>query len=378
MNCNRAEDLFSDHYEELLAPIDAEALEQHRRACAACRASYESFALAIERLRSSEPAAMPPEYAAQVSAAVFAAHSPSTAAPARRWRRVAALVSSHAAALLLGGWGYWALQSRGSHDHSLAELAPPSQQRVDYPAEHPVAKPVAKPVESVIERVVERVVEAPVEVLVEKRVEVPIEIVREVVVEHIEYVDRPVPHPLQPDLDRQQALLVTLARALDESLRIARLASERRNAPTSRVDEQQLAVTDRLHVGPPVLEARAEAPMVVVREEGLVRIRTRGELGEVIPALIAAVDDPDAEVSAAARSHLRSLHALLAQEGAADARSPDVVAVDPNSTSDESASWWAKLSNGSRPTPTPEPTSRERWQSWWSRQAIARADTRAY
>jgi len=364
MNCTRAEELFSERFENLLPPGDAQALEQHLSTCAACRAGYESFVVAVTSLRASEPVATSRGYAEQITAAVFAAQAPLAAAPNRRWRRVAALVLSHAAALLLGWWGYLVLNSRGASDHALAQLAPP-----------PVY--VEVPVEKIVEKVVERVVEKPVEVLVEKHVEFPVEVVREVVVERVKYVDRPVPHPLQRDLDREQALHADLARVLHDSLRIARLASERQDAAQTGSSEQAPVAS----AGPDLGEAHSPAhaaSMVVVREDGLVRIRTRGAPAEVIPALIAAVDGPDAEVSAAARAHLRSLQAALAREGIGDARPPDVLTSESGVSAEQSASWWDNLRSGSRPAAAQPATNRERWQAWWNEHALALADTRAY
>jgi hypothetical protein len=367
MDCTRAEELFSERFENSLPPGDAQALEQHLSKCAACRAGYESFVVAVTSLRASQPVATSRGYAEQVSAAVFAAHAPLAAAPNRRWRRVAALVLSHAAALLLGWWGYLALNSRGASDNALAQLAPPVYVEV--------------PVEKIVEKLVERVVEKPVEVLVEKRVEVPVEVIREVVkevvVERVEYVDRPVPHPLQRDLDREQALHANLARVLHDSVRIARLASERQDAARTGSSEQPPVASARPDLGEVHSPAHA-ASMVVVREDGLVRIRTRGAPAEVIPALIAAVDGPDAEVSAAARSHLRSIQALLAQEGIGSARPPEAPESDSRANSTTSQSWWDNLRSGSRAAAAQPATNRARWQAWWNEHAVALADTRAH
>lgn len=369
MDCTRAEELFSERFENLLPPGDAHALEQHVSTCAACRAGYESFVVAVTSLRAREPVATSWDYAEQVSAAVFAAHAPLAAAPNRRWRKVAALVLTHAAAVLLGWWGYRALRTDGAERDSLAQLAPPPPVYVEVPAE--------KIVEKIVEKVVERVVEKPVEVLVEKRVEVPVEVIREVVVERVEYIDRPVPHPLQRDLDRQQALQADLASVLHESLRIARIASERQDAARSRNNEPAPVASARPDLGEVHSPAHA-ASMVVVREDGLVRIKTRGAPAEVIPALIAAVDDPDAEVSAAARAHLRSLQALLARDGIGDARPPDALESDARASSTTSASWWDNLRSGSRAAVAQPATNRERWQAWWNEHAVALADTRAH
>lgn len=365
MDCTRAEELFSERFENLLPPGDAQALEQHLSTCAACRAGYESFVVAVTSLRAREPVATSRDYAEQITAAVFAAHAPLAAAPNRRWRKVAALVLTHAAAVLLGWWGYRALRADGAERDSLAQLAPPPPVYVEVP------------VEKIVEKVVERVVEKPVEVLVEKRVEVPVEVIREVVVERVEYVDRPVPHPLQRDLDRQQALQADLASVLHDSLRIARLASERQDAARSRTNEPAPVANARPDLGEVHSPAHA-ASMVVVREDGLVRIKTRGAPAEVIPALIAAVDGPDAEVSAAARAHLRSLQAALARDGIGDARPPDALESDSRASTTTSASWWDNLRSGSRAAVAQPATNRERWQAWWNEHAVALADTRAH
>jgi anti-sigma factor RsiW len=52
MDCRRAEELFSDHYEGSLSPILREELDEHLEGCARCRALLEALGTVVEALRS--------------------------------------------------------------------------------------------------------------------------------------------------------------------------------------------------------------------------------------------------------------------------------------------------------------------------------------
>ncbi len=352
MKCNRAEDQFSERFDNLLAPDAAEALQQHLAACPACHAGYESFAAAVGRLRSLGIAATPPAYAAQVSAAVFAERAPIGFVPRRAWRGPTLLILSHAAALLLG-WGlvHFARRSQ-TGDSKSDELV-----HVDPPA------PVF--------------IEVPVEKRVEVRVEVPVEVIKQVIVEHTEYVDRPVPNPLQLGLDQQQALVVEFAASLREALLLARVASQWATRAASLPTEPQTPAAELVAAAPATINP-TRAPMVVLREDGHVRIRTCGAAAEVVPSLIAALDDSDREVSAAAEQHLSSIRSRLAQEegGAQDSPSPSIAA--SHIESGGIRGWWSTVSGAAREEPAPQATARERWQEWWNGRSLARADSSAH
>ncbi len=355
MKCHLAEDLFSSRHEGTLGQQDAELLEAHIAACANCRAAWAAFETALGRLHSLKISATPKAYAEQVSAAVFAASSaPVFAARTSRgiWIR---RVLTHAAALLLG-WGVVTItgQARGADEDatSLAQLDPPTPTVIEVPVYIPT----------------ERRVEVPVEVRIEVPVEVIREVTKEVIVERVEYVDRPVASPLQVNFDRGQALAVNLTGALHETLHLARLAQERAAQDTLATQVARAPRTE----SDPLTQVRSAAPMVVLRDHDSLRIQTRGEAEDVVPALIAALDSPDLELAAAAEQHLNSIRQRLAEQ--AGETLPTQFLTGPPSTnfaadhSEDSGigGWFRSRSRVDLEASAPEVAASERWQAWWN------------
>ena len=363
MKCHLAEAQFSERHEGTLGPQDAEQLEAHLASCANCSAAWAAFERALERLHSLNLSATPKAYAAQVSAAVFAVNRPKAAAGAATpvvWIR---RVLTHAAALLLGCGLVAVTGPAGGADgdaRALAQLDPPPPTVIEVPVQVPVEHRVEVPVEVRVE--------VPVEVIREVPKEVIKEVTKEVIVERVQYVDRPVANPLQVDFDRQQALAVNLSGALHETFMMARLALE--HAAQDRPAPQVLR-------GPrtgdhSLTEVLAVAPMVVLRDHDSLRIQTRGEVEDVVPALIATLDGPDRELAAAAELHLNSIRQRLAEQAGEPLPTPFLTrATAATSEGDRSENggvggWFRSLSSAGPEPQSPEVAPRERWQVWWN------------
>jgi hypothetical protein len=351
-HCQLAEDQFSARYEGQLSHDEAAQFERHLEACSACREAYAAFEAAVGRLRSLKLAATPLEYAAQVSAAVHSQPVQVASGAGFKARRLTLLLLSHAAAVLLGlSFVFFARKSPADDAPAvlLAQNDPPAP----------------------------TIIRVPVEVPVEVRVEVPVEVIKEVLVERIEYVDRPVPNPLQRNFDSQQAFAADVAAALHESLRLARLAEERaalelrsRERPVETPAAKPRAVKS-------LANNVQSAPMVVVREDDHLRIRTRGEAEDVVPVLIATLDGPDRELAAAAEQHLSSIRSRLAEQDGLDVNAPLAPAAAAASSESGFRAWLRKQSSSTREQPAVELSTRERWQEWWNGRSLAQAESRA-
>lgn len=108
MDCNRAQELFSDHLEGTLDLMLRSDLEAHLTACADCRALRETLAQVVGALRSTTPDIEPPAGLAQrVALAALAAPpplplSPFAGVPVRVWLAAAALATALGAGVLYG------------------------------------------------------------------------------------------------------------------------------------------------------------------------------------------------------------------------------------------------------------------------------------
>ena len=353
--CNRAEEHFSACYDNQLSPDEEAQLEQHLAACSDCREAYARFEAALSRLRLLKVATTPSEYAAQVSAAVYAQSPRAEIAAGSRRRRLTLLLLSHAAALLLG-LSFVFFAGRPASDDAPSNLL----------AQREAPDPI----------IIQVPVEVPVERRVEVRVEVPVEVVKEVVVERVEYVDRPVPNPLQRSIDQQQAFAADLAGALHESLLLARLSKESA-AREAELRSASQALADELLANAALARNRASAPLVVLREDDHVRIRTRGEAADVVPALIAVLDGPDRELAAAAEQQLSSIRSRMAEQAGVDANSASAQTNDGQPSESGFKAWLRKHGppNGEQPAPPVSP--RERWQEWWNGRSLAQAQSGA-
>jgi hypothetical protein len=105
MNCEKAQELFSAHFEGLIGRNQAHSLDEHLAECADCRSAYADFARVCGMLGGLEEAPVPANLTRYVSARLDTALLART--PVRQvnwlvWARNTALVGAAAAALLFG------------------------------------------------------------------------------------------------------------------------------------------------------------------------------------------------------------------------------------------------------------------------------------
>ena len=323
---------FSDLLDGALGHSDLERVRAHVAACPACSERYDSFARSTRALQRLPIAATPPEHVSGVLAALGAELSAERPAP----RRVAGLLS-HAAALLVGLGLAFGLRG-------CASRIPPEGGSVE-------------------PQVVEVVREIPVEI--------PVEVVREVPVERVEYVDRPVPSPLQLDAEQGARLLTAFAEALSELARVAGAESARRNAAADRSVQElaQAQSPDAGSIESPSTVLGEDAPsrsLRIQRSGGSVLIRTRGAMADVVPALIDTLGDPDVAVARAAELHLAALRAEFGG-------TPDVASPAGQATQESRHGGFRGLLASARTEPQDEPAvdSHARWTRWWLEQSAS-------
>jgi len=113
MDCRRAEELLSDHYEGTLAEPLLSELERHLRECEACRALRETFAEVVETLRDLPVLEPPADLAERAATAALARPRPVPhLAGARRGVHVPSWLQAIAAGLALVTTGVVLLATR--------------------------------------------------------------------------------------------------------------------------------------------------------------------------------------------------------------------------------------------------------------------------
>jgi len=368
MNCNQVHELCSLVYDaELEGELGREA-EAHLRQCEACSAEYASFVRATDALRAFEPRGASGEYVQSILAAV---ESPARLRVLRGPRRVA----SHLAALLTGaaavalvwfGVGFNGRADERLTHAELASLAQPAPPKIDPTPPEP----------AIIEVPVERIVEVPVEV---EKVVVKIQrdpallsatnrLVHAFVVVQRAFEARPhAPEPRVvieriPDasytraVDRLVFSLELLRRTLEREQELAGLRAARvAQRPVS--DDGPIAATRPLNA--PAATSQPATPVRIRRELDRLVLQRHGPLEEVVPALIAYLDDPDSEVRELVWRELDSIRGELTP-GRRPASPQTATTTDP----------LASLAGLLRSRP-PSPQSfdrpgREQWLDWWS------------
>ncbi|MEO0660299.1 MAG: hypothetical protein AAFZ87_02070 [Planctomycetota bacterium] len=300
------------------------------------------------RLRALAPAPLAPaEVERLLNAAMPAEHGGGASARViRRWP----ILVSHAAAAIVGWLLAFGWSSSSAETSEVWTASAVREVRVEVP------------------------VEVPVEVVIEKRVEVPVEVRVETPIERIVEVDRPVPHPLQARLDEQLRLaraLASLSAAAAETWRDGLVAL--RPLPANPQPSIAQAEPSRAEKAAPPRESRApqraERPahgVAIVRGGGGVTLKTSGALGQVVPALIGALEDGDDEVVAAATNRLVGIRRGLGE------RAVPLVAEEFGKFEERTRPGGIRslLSRderrpGARNLPL-EPS--DLWRDWWSRQ----------
>lgn len=364
MNCEGLGDLYSARFDGELSAADRRAFDAHLDGCAGCRKDYAAFRYAVEDLRSLEVAPTPAADVAAVMAAVDAeAHSRvrsgergergdrrarSASGPSRSRMLVAALGGAAAMGLLTLAFGAWRPVETSNlqlTDGSGAPDLKPRTVEVWVPRDRIVEVPVVQRVEVPV--VEERVVRVAVPVVEERVVEVPVPVIEERVVQ--------VENPLQLELERAAAFgqvalgALAVARArLDEREAEAPHAPRPDSGPEPSRDEVRVASAER-----------RDAPVRLRREDGFLSLTTRGSTDEIVPALIAMLQDPDPAVVATVEGKLFELRRRLDGPAAAEPVRGTPGGVGTQLKSVFRGGPFAIVSE-------PELSPAERWQAWWS------------
>lgn len=333
MNCDDLLPLFSDRLDGALDEQARARFDAHVSECADCTREWREFQQATGALQSL---GVPPLEAGYVDAVVGAALSATPAAASitpRSWRRVA----SHAAALLLGAALFGAFAREGA------------------PAEPEVREVVRTEIREVL-------VPGPTpepELVIEWRERTAVE---------IEYVDREVVREVEVERPvevfvRDRSFEGTLA-TIGEGLAAwgsAVSSFERELTPIETQPEDEVWVRQLTRSDPPpqrpLAEPTRDATLVVRRDEGRVSLRTRGTLEEIVPALIARLEDEDPAIQQAVESRLLEIQSQL---GGSEATTVEVTAGDGFGPIGWRR-WWPEESEDA----AEESSATERWSAWW-------------
>lgn len=326
MNCKTARSLFDEHVDGTLGAARARELATHVAACVSCREELAGLEHAVGVLAIGEVGATPPEHVASVMAAVRnAAREESPRVDERRERRVLPwwwLVVSHVAAAAIVAAVVWGLvRERGAAPKEPGPIAnegeavvpAPEQARDDRTENHEVASTpryVFVPYElRVVQRAPERdaVAEANAAELAVA------EAARRAAAERVQLaalaLEKRVANAgaaLAFALDRGARGVERLARAAEEhtTLLAEQLAVLRANQGDGEVAALAPAATELAANEDEQFVQRG--PLAITRDAGGVVLSLRGDLDEVVPALIAQLDSADADVRAAVRRRLEA------------------------------------------------------------------------
>lgn len=367
MRCERARELLSE-----LMDGGAPQARAHVETCAACARELELARGARAALRRAGPTPTTPELSRAVLAAVDAAAREDARAPAEAHRRAAALAAaafarrsrlrlagSHAAALLAGAALVLAW---------LALRAAPQE-----PAPGPVARNVRPPAPQVVERTVPVPVYWPLTRVVVREREVVREVERPVVRERVVRRGPLVALDVRP---LAEGLAEGLARAGSE---LARAERERAAAPPREVvaartapaePEEPDRATRRVPpsaaaVEPPERPGRpgANAVSVSLRRVGdRVVLETRGAVAELVPVLIARLEEDDGEVARVVERRLAEIRSA-AQADPALAPRLRQAAAEPD---DGGLARWLRRGEPESDAAVAAPEGADGWRRWWA------------
>ena len=297
MNCKSILNMFSARLDGELSATDQLSFEQHTEQCAACAEQWQGFQNSIGALQGMGVRGVSDHYVDTLVAGVLGSATGSLVSAGATGGRRFSLVS-HGLSLLLGAAAavliFWLgdfrenatrLPTNGSTQ--VAEALPPEPQ-IEY-----------------VERVeyVDRIE------YVEK------------IVEHVEYVTRPAAGPrtlrhplLEQALTFSGTAFVAMHDAIvalpeSEALPVEILAAQDQESQ----DEQSLAAAEtttarnprRRSTALPILEF--EEAVVIRREGARLTLETFGTLDEVVPALIAQINNEDPQISSLVQDQLRGI-----------------------------------------------------------------------
>ncbi|MEZ5978790.1 MAG: zf-HC2 domain-containing protein [Planctomycetota bacterium] len=371
-------DLLSARLDGELPSDDAARFDAHVAACDACRREYESFAAALAILQDEPIAPAPREHVDAVMAAVLADRGE---AARRRTFPPILVLASHVAAAAVGAFVLFLVRG---HD---ARLAPPTngddgrgaemadaEHASDPNASAPAVTSTSAPSTNVPE-VVERFVPFPVTVRVARSERAPaappIDPLRAADIESRRALARS-NERLARRADALAAALDAGGRALDLlAVNASRAEERRRGAVATRRSRARRSVADLADDSrtpgtarrtPPRIDrlcaATTRGPVAVTRDGDRVVVATSGSTEEIVPALLAYLDDADPAVRAAVDRRLRGV--------ARELGTPAPGAADP----DDDAPWWrsqrarAAAEDGDEPAALPDA---EAWKAWWVR-----------
>ena len=381
MNCNQVHELCSALYEAELEPELRREAVAHLQQCEPCSLEYSSFGRATDSLRGLEPRGASNEYVQSIMAAVESSAEPRLLRGPRR-------VASHVAALLVGAaavalvWFMAPLEGglgggapeRVEHAE-LASIAEPSPPKID------PTPPLGSDAGAAREAPPPLIIEVPVELIIEVPVEkIVVKTQRDPALLHATnrlslafgamqraFESRPLPE--EPQVIVERIPRASYTRAVDRlafSIELLHRTLER---------EQQLAdlrSTLALEHSPseeeplvaPAASSHPSTPVRIRREWDRLVLHTYGPAEDIVPALIAHLDDPDSEVRELVWRELDSIRSELTPRRRP--ASPQAV-----TTSDPLESL-ADLLRTRPPNPKSfDRPGRQQWLDWWNSHGLA-------
>lgn len=386
MNCKTARSLFDDHVDGALGAARERELAAHVAGCAACREELAGLERAVEVLALGDVGPASREHVAAVMAAVRSA--PREEPPVneeRRERRVLPwwwLLVSHAAAAAIVAAIVWGLvRERGAAVDAPSPIANegdsaapvPVERREELAEDDAVAaapRYVFVPYElRVVQRVPERSAElaaqaAAADEAARRAAEERLQLAALALEERAARVGA----AFTIALERGARGVERLARAAEEHTvllaeQVAALRANTSGDDAPQRDEvalapEQLAPRDPLADDASFMQ---RGPLAITRDAGGVVLSLRGELDEVVPALIAQLDSSEADVRAAVRRRLEAYARELgvpAPTAAAANTSPSA----PWYRSDRGRAADAHTRHGDEA----EAAGAAAWRDWWS------------
>jgi hypothetical protein len=341
MNCKQSESVFSQRLDGELLGAQADSFDEHLAGCEPCRVGYENFTRSTRSLQRVGVGYVSRHYVDEIVAAARVAGAPvPVAAPPPFGSRLRPVVT-HAAAVLLGA-ALLLLFAR--------IFRPPSVEPLS-------VEPVSvEPVVHVVERIETRV----------EYVEVPVLVPTEPLLSMT-----PSEKPVEArSLGEGHAVLAAralwaLAAALDSSRALLERPSEA-HEPTHLVEtpreepSRESATPDGLPRSTTRRPGPEDRPAVVSlsRRGEELSLETRGTLDEVVPALIARIDDEDPEVRELVEGRLREIRAARSGTRSKALEAPRI-------------GWKRWFLGESEASKAPNP--REEWSSWWDAESVALA-----
>lgn len=367
MNCNHIDDLCSARFDGDLKDDERVAFDTHVAACASCRENWASFQSAVGMLRNVTPRETSKELHAATLAAVDGASAAGERPNEHRARPLLLATFGGAAAAMLVMWFVFGLETVARNDQQTTAIVMNQEivslQRGETHTSGGIevtrsetgelsvqALPVApEVVERIVKVPVERRVEVPVEVRVEVPVEVPVEVRVEVPVEvfrgPLVSIDTA---PLAAALRSAGQGIGAGIQALANTNRVNR--SEQR--PPRRAPSLAQADPE------PTPTANNRAALRVLRTDGRLTLETSGSIDELVPALLAQLTTPDAELQTLIERQLAAIH----EQAAADPAISDDLTAMPDRIGepvDDTASLFGRTREAEPEAPAVA------WATWW-------------